>query len=152
MSQGITDQIRRAAQKQNRLAAIVGAVLGGFVPLATYRLAHYEASRDSALGRVALALVIAGLVYSATTVYGWALIAFTKRPKAAAFVVLLEGTMTLAQTPWLAAVALGILTVINALATACNLADDQREHRRAVKVRAAPPLKLVKRRKAVTRG
>jgi hypothetical protein len=136
---GITDQIRRAAQRQNRIAAIVGCVLGAFVPLATYRLAHAEATIETVRGQVALALVLAGLAYSATTVYGWARIAFRVLPKAIGFVVLLEGTMTLASTWWLALAALAILTTINALATACNLADDQRETRAAAKVTKPKP-------------
>lgn len=131
MQGSIVAQVRNAAQKQNRLSTIVGAVLGGFVPLATFTLAHYEAGIHGWRERAALGLVLAGLAYSATTVYGWAIVAFRSMPKAIGFVVLLEGAMTLSVLVWLAAVALAVLVLINALATACNLAEDHRAVRRA---------------------
>lgn len=134
MQLGITDQIRRAAQKQNRIAALVGLAIGAFVPLAVYWLAHHEANVGTWRGWAALGFVVSGLAFSATTVFGWAQIAFRMLPKALGFVILLEGTMTIATTQWLALVALLILTAINAVATACNFADDQRESRAAAKV------------------
>lgn len=150
----ITDQVRRAFQKQNRLAAIIGGTLGAFVPLATFTLAHFEAARDTTPGRVAIVLALGGLAYSATTVLQWARIAFRHWTKAIGFVVLLEGSMTLARSLWLAAVALGILTLINALATACNLATDQKEIRKATKAKPSnvtPIRKTVKRPAAAKR-
>jgi uncharacterized protein YqgC (DUF456 family) len=136
MALGITDQVRRAAQKQNRLAAIIGGALGAFVPIATCTLAHREAAFETVAGKIAIVLVLGGLAYSATTVAGWARIAFASWVKAIGFVVLLEGTMTLARSLPLTVAALVILTVINALATACNLATDQKEARKAAKAPA----------------
>jgi hypothetical protein len=137
MHLGITDQVRRAVQKQNRLASIVGAVLGGFVPLATYTIAHAGPDLHTWLGLSSLALIAGGLAYSATTVLGWAWIAFRSVPKAIGFVVLTEGTMIFGPA-WLGFCALGILVLINALATACNLAEDQKEARKIV--RSSRPL------------
>lgn len=151
----ITDQVRRAFQKQNRLAAIIGGTLGAFVPLATFTLAHFEATLGTMPGRVAIALAVAGLAYSATTVLQWARIAFKHWPKAIGFVVLLEGSMTLAHSLALAVVALAILTLINALATACNLATDQKEIRKATKAapsNVTPIRKTVKRATAAKRA
>lgn len=138
MNGSIVAQVRNAAQKQNRLSTLVGAILGGFVPLATFTLSHFEAGIEGMRERAALGLVIAGLVYSAATVYGWAQVAFRSIPKAIGFVVLLEGAMTLARSTWLSAVALGILVMVNALATACNLAEDHRAVRKAERAARVP--------------
>jgi hypothetical protein len=67
-------------------------------------------------------LVLGGLVYSAKTVYDWGSLAFKLPIKAVGFVVLLEGVMVTAKTPWLGVVALVYLIVINGVATACTLA------------------------------
>jgi hypothetical protein len=40
---GIIDQVRITTRKRHRIAAVTGAILGGFVPLATWTIAHYEA-------------------------------------------------------------------------------------------------------------
>lgn len=137
----IPDQVRQAFLKQNRTAAAAGAILGAFVPLATGWLAHYEVDVATWHGRAALVLMLGGLVYSASTVYGWALVAFKQPAKAAGFVVLVEGTLTLARAEWLAVVALALLVVINAIAAACAIALDQRATRAAARAERAPKAK-----------
>jgi hypothetical protein len=117
---GVVSQVRRAFAPGNRLAAAVGLLLGGFVPLAVYVVAHGESGEFAGHER-AWALVGGGLVYSATTVYQWAKLAFTSAFKSVGFCVLLEGVMVTSTTHWLALAALGYLIAINGVATACTL-------------------------------
>lgn len=124
----IVDQVREAFKKQNRLATGAGFVLGGFIPVASFILAHFEVRPDAPLYlQVPSLLVLAGLVYSAKTVFDWARLAFRHPAKALGFVVLTEGVMTFAHTPGLYYSALTLLVVINGVATGCNLALDSKE-------------------------
>ena len=117
---GVVAQVRRAFARGNRLAAVVGLLLGGFVPLAVYVVARGESGAFSGHER-AWALITGGLIYSAKTVFEWAKLAFTSSFKSVGFVVLLEGVMVTSTTRWLALVALGYLIAINGVATACAL-------------------------------
>lgn len=118
----IVEQVREAGKRQNRAATAAGFILGGFVPTASFILAHHEVDPMSPLWlQMPTLLVISGLVYSAKTVFDWARIAFKHPAKAVGFVVLLEGVMTFSQTVALAYVALALLVGI---ATGCNLALD----------------------------
>ena len=117
---GVVAQVRRAFARGNRLAALVGLLLGGFVPLAVYVVAHGESGTFTGHER-AWALITGGLIYSAKTVFEWARLAFTSAFKSVGFVVLLEGVMVTSTTHWLALAALGYLIAINGVATACTL-------------------------------
>ena len=117
---GVVAQVRRAFASGSRLAAVVGLLLGGFVPLAVYVVAHGESGAFTGHER-AWALITGGLVYSAKTVFEWARLAFTSAFKSVGFVVLLEGVMVTSTTRWLALAALGYLIAINGVATACTL-------------------------------
>ena len=117
---GVIAQVRRACARGNRLAAFVGMLLGGFVPLAVYVVAHGESGPFEGHER-AWTLVTGGLAYSAVTVFQWARLAFTSAFKSVGFVVLLEGVMVTSTTHWLALTALGYLILINGVATACTL-------------------------------
>jgi len=120
---GVIGQIRQAFSTGNRLAATVGLLLGGFVPAAVSTIAHGPASASFEGHEIAWALVAGGLVYSAKTVFEWASLAFTNKPKALGFVLLLEGVMVTGSAPhWLQVAALAYLVAINATATACTLA------------------------------
>lgn len=119
---GVVDQVRVALRPKNRLAALLGAILGGFVPIASYVLAHHEIAPGTAWAlQPAPWLVAGGLVYSAKTVFDWARAAFALRAKALGFVVLLEGVMTGSATRALALAALVILVGINAVSAGCQL-------------------------------
>lgn len=126
---GVVRQVRIACDPRNRLAVAIGAVLGALVPLAVYVVAHTDLDVHAVLASghldaaryPALALVLAGLVYSATTVYQWGVMAFNNRAKALGFAVLVEGTMTLSHQTWLAVIALVTLCGINAIATGVTL-------------------------------
>lgn len=127
---GVVDQVKQAMKGRNRVAMSIGAVFGGFVPVATFVLAHFEFRAELSVAAVPpVLIVLGGLTYSAKTVYEWALIAFKHWVKAVAFVVLLEGVMTFATTRWLSATALVLLVVVNAIAVGTNLVNDQRENR-----------------------
>lgn len=124
----IIRQVNIAVHKSNRLALIVGFVVGGFIPLATYVLAHYELMADAPLWQQFPALlVLGGLSFSAKTVFDWACAAFKHPAKALGFVLLLEGVMTFAHTPWLSIAALCFLVGINGTATGCTLVLDYRK-------------------------
>jgi VIT1/CCC1 family predicted Fe2+/Mn2+ transporter len=117
---GIVAQVRLALAAENRLATLLGALLGALVPVATFAVAHVELAGD---WRQPLAILVAGgLLYSATTVYQWGRLAFGSWYKALGFAVLIEGVMTFSTVGWLSAVALGYLACINAIATGATLA------------------------------
>lgn len=121
---GPIEQLRLAILKQP-IAGLVGAMLGGWVPLATFTVAHEDLLVGEptlqSLCRPAAALVAGGLLYSAKTVWQWGRLAFDDAWKATGFVLLLEGVMIFANG-WLAHSALCYLALINAIATGCRLA------------------------------
>lgn len=126
----IVEQVKAASQKQNRLAVVAGFILGGFVPSASFVLAHREIQPSEPLWfQMPTVLVIAGLIYSAKTVFDWASIAFRHPAKALGFVVLVEGVMTFSKTAALSYVALALLVCINGIATGCNLALDTKANK-----------------------
>lgn len=125
-SLGVLDQVAQAAKPTNRLAFIIGSLLGGFIPVASYTVCHLECQADPRLW----ILVLAGLTYSAFTVYQWAKVAFSHGFKALGFVVLTEGIILFAHTRWLSVSALVVLILINAIATATNLIADRRQNRK----------------------
>ena len=124
---GVVDQVRVAMRPRMRLAAMLGAFLGSLVPLTSYVVAHYELRTDVPLyAQVGTVLVLGGLLFSATTIYTLGKLAFQSAPKALGFVLLTEGALIFARTPWLGWVALAYLVTINAVATGCTLALDIR--------------------------
>lgn len=113
----VVDQTRTAFHPSRRLAAVLGFILGGFVPVATFTVTHCEVATHPALWL----LVLGGLAYSSLSVYAWARQAFNAATKAAGFVLLLEGTMTFSGLLWLSACALLVLVTINGICAACAL-------------------------------
>jgi hypothetical protein len=132
----ITDRFRSALLPQNRLATVIGSVFGASVPVAVYRLVHAEidVSGPPLYLQPKFYLVCAGLMFSALSVYGVARDVFQSPAKAFGFVVLLEGAMSLSDTPALALSMLGILAVINAVSASVALSAQQRETRRSERV------------------
>jgi hypothetical protein len=122
MRLSVIQQVREAFKVKNRLAAIVGALLGGFVPTAVYTVARYELVASEGFWQVPSVLVLGGLLFSAITVYSWCREAFQACAKAVGFVLLAEGVMTFGHIPWLSVAALAYLVGINAISTACQLA------------------------------
>ena len=119
---GVVRQVRLAFSRRNLLATCLGILLGGFVPIATYFVAHYDVRTDLPLWvQSDVAIVLGGLTFSARTVFQWAALAFRSAFKALGFVVLAEGVMTLVHIHWLSIAALCYLVAINGVATGCNL-------------------------------
>jgi len=118
----IVEQVRSATREGHRLAMLCGMVLGGFVPLATYILAHGEVAADPRKW----ALVAGGLLFSATSVFEFGREAFRSILKALGFVVLIEGVMIWSSTEPLSLAALALLVAVNAIATGTNLALQDR--------------------------
>jgi hypothetical protein len=113
----VVQQVQHAFAPGKRLAALIGVVLGGFVPMAVFHLVHAEVATYPQLWL----LVAGGLLYSSLSVYKWAKQAFRMQVKAIGFVLLLEGTVTFSHTPWLSFAGLAILIGINAISAAVAL-------------------------------
>lgn len=131
----IVDQFRLAVQKQNRLATMAGSIIGGFVPVATFFLVHYGVTQCAWLWLI----VLGGLIFSAKTVYEWGRVAFNNGWKSLGFCVLVEGVMTFGNLFYLSCAALGMLALINGVATGCNLALNRKDCN--AQKRAAMPAK-----------
>lgn len=124
MNAGILEQWRQA--RQHPIAAVLGGLLGGFVPLAVYKTTHGDLHVHSwrELGQPLVLIVAAGLLFSVRTVWHWGRSAFGETLKSTCLVITIEGMMVLSPTSWLASLALLYLVVINAIATACILAHE----------------------------
>ena len=98
-----------------RTQQIIAGVAAGFLPVASYVIAHVEAPKQPAL----YALVACALAYSAPTLAHWAnkWAGETGKPpvKAWGFTVLLEGVMVFSHLPALSLTGLAILVSINAV-------------------------------------
>lgn len=121
----VVGDVRQALGRKARLATAIGAVLGGFVPLATWQVAHHEVTSAPLWQQHATLLVLGGLAYSSTNVYTWGAQAFRSKVKAVAFVVLLEGVLVGSITHWLSVAALCILAGVNAITTGATLSVEQ---------------------------
>jgi hypothetical protein len=120
---GVIAQLRLAALPENRLALVVGALLGGLVPFVAFVLAHFEIDPTVPLyAQLPAWLVLGGLVYSAKSVYQWGVAAFACPFKAIGFVLLTEGTMLASHYLWLSLVVLAYLIAVNAVNTGVHLA------------------------------
>lgn len=127
---GVVDQVVLACSPRNRLATVLGFVLGGVVPIATYGEAHLDLDWAQPLHcQTATYLVLGGLAFSAKTVFSWSLRAFRDGWKAGGFVVLLEGVMVTSHVPFLPLVLLAILVAVNGIATGCALSLDRSRQR-----------------------
>lgn len=123
MTIGILEQLRAA--RRHPLLAVFGGLLGGFPPLAAYWTTHGDLQRAAVSLRYVLGCVVAAcLLFSVRTVWGWGKAAFREQMKAACLVVAIEGMMVASPSPWLAMLALAFLIGINAVATACTIAQE----------------------------
>lgn len=140
---GVIDQAVVAFERKNLLATLFGGWLGGIVPFAVYLTAHYSVSKTINISGMEVSgawlwiLVIAGLIYSATTVFNWGVSAFSSKAKAFGFVVLLEGVLTFSPEHGLSIAALVTMMLINAVATSCNLIAQRKEARAEARKAAA---------------
>jgi hypothetical protein len=139
---GVVDQVMLAFKARNRLATMMGFLLGGVVPVATYLEAHADLDKSLPLHtQVATYLVLGGLAFSAKTVFDWAKLAFDNGFKAAGFVLLLEGVMITSGVPVLPLVLLAVLVGINGIATGCILSLGRAKSTPVEKAETAAPVK-----------
>lgn len=133
----IVDQFRMATQKQNRWATAAGFLIGGFVPSATFFLVHYGVATSAWLWII----VAGGLLFSAKTVFEWGCVAFQNGWKAFGFCLLVEGVMTFspANLLYLSIAGLGMLSLINGVATGCNLALNRKEATALIRAQRPKP-------------
>lgn len=126
----IVTQVRIAIAKGNLLATILGAIVGGTVPLLTYVGAHVEFDLIGTLrglrpgavwSEAAFYAVIGGGLFSAITVGLWGNLAFNMWVKGFGFTILLELAMVAFRSNW-RFLALAMLIAINAIATGVNMA------------------------------
>lgn len=120
----ILSQLR--ALRGQRLATITGSIIGAVVPVLVYRIAHHHAGDTPALWLI----VAGGLLFSASSVYGWGMKLFGGAwYKAGGFTVLLE-LSTVFVRGWESKLALSILILINAINLAHALVVGNRPTRR----------------------
>jgi len=97
--------------KSQWLATGIGCVVGAIVPVLVYRIAHYHVEATPALWLI----VAGGLLFSASSVYGWGLKLFGGQwYKAGGFTLLIELSTVFVQG-WESYVALSVLCLINAV-------------------------------------
>ena len=120
----ILSQLR--ALRGQRLATVVGSIVGAVVPILVYRIAHHHAAETPALWLI----VAGGLLFSASSVYGWGMKLFGGQwYKAGGFTILLELSTVFIQG-WESKLALGILILINAVNLAHALVVGNRPAKR----------------------
>lgn len=109
-----------------RLATCIGCVIGAIVPLLVYRIAHYHVQASPALWLI----VAGGLLFSASSVYGWGLKLFGGQwYKAGGFTLLIELSTVFVQG-WESYVALAVLMAVNAVNMAHALVVGNRVSKR----------------------
>lgn len=120
----ILSQLR--ALRGQRLATVVGSIIGAVVPVLVYRIAHHHAGDTPALWLI----VAGGLLFSASSVYGWGMRLFGNAwYKAGGFTVLIELSTVFVQG-WESKLALSILILINAVNLAHALVVGNRPAKR----------------------
>jgi len=114
---------------ENKGALCVGMVFGFIPPLASYEIINQEIQDDPMSHLLMSTIVLACLVYSSMSVYKTAKIAFNNGVKAVAYVALMEGVMAFSHIEWLRVIILGLLIVINAITTGCEIALDDKKRK-----------------------
>jgi hypothetical protein len=139
MSLGMTDQVRVALLKQNRIAALIGGWLSKLAPIGAFAIAHFAPLDYTTPRGVYLWCLLAGcLAFSAPKAFKWGRTTFDSWLEGAGFVVLAEG-LSLAphDVHWFLTFvsfdALLILLVINTTTGAVRVALDQKETRAAAR-------------------
>lgn len=145
----ITIQLKIASQKGNRLATLLGMILGTVVPVMVYAVTHKLPSlsyREPAF-YVLLLMAIGGCYFSMKSVITWGKLAFQGDSiKAVAFALLLEGMLVMSgmlpDMAWLGYAALAYLALINAISAGCSIALEAKSYnsimREAIPVTTAP--------------
>lgn len=101
--------LKVSAASKRSVHQVMASIAAGFLPVASFVIAHFEAKADP----LAWGLVAAALAFSATTLAQWARRWSGSDVKSWGFTILLEGVLVYSSTLWLSATALAILVVIN---------------------------------------
>jgi hypothetical protein len=101
--------VKLNASDKRMFGQFIAAVAAGFLPIASYMLAHQEVKTQPMLW----ILVLAALVFSAPTLATWAKKWCGGQYKAWGFTILLEGVMVCSQIELLSVAGLIILIAIN---------------------------------------
>jgi hypothetical protein len=135
----LADQVRMAAQKQNRVAALIGSWLSKLAPCGAFGIAHFAPlDFTTARGLFFWAMLAACLAFSAPKVFKWARSTFGSLVEAIGFVGLTEG-LSLAphDVHWVLTLvsvdALLVLLVVNTVTGAVRVSLSQRELRAAAR-------------------
>jgi len=102
--------IKVSAAQKRTIGQVIASLSAGFLPIASFVLAHYESKTQPLLW----ILVVAALMFSAPTLISWAGKWCGNQYKAVGFTVLLEGVMVFSHTEALSFAGLLILVLINA--------------------------------------
>lgn len=102
-------KVALTVREQRTVGQFIAALAAGFLPVASFVIAHVEAPSNPWMW----ALVIAGLTFSAPTLVDWATKWCKDRWKSWGFTVLLEGVMVFSTVQYLAVAGLLILVAIN---------------------------------------
>lgn len=102
--------IKVSAAQKRTIGQFCAAIAAGFLPIASFVMAHIESATNPFLW----VLVAAALTFSAPTLADWAKKWCGNQYKAWGFTVLLEGVMVFSHTAWLSYMGLVILVAINA--------------------------------------
>lgn len=121
----VVQDVQTALHEKRRVPAVIGAFLGAVIPFLTWHTAHEDIDWNKGWLQFSVLFCAAGLLYSSLNVYSWGEIAFRNRLKAFGFVLLMEGIMVSSKTPWVSILVLSYLMIINAVATATNLANPE---------------------------
>lgn len=124
----IVSKIRIAFSRRNALATVLGIFHGAPIPVGVFSIMHIEMQNQ--VWQWKGLIVLAGLLYSAKTVYKWGKQVFRGEDgspdtiKALGFVGMIEGMMVVSNMMWLNIVGLVILILINAIAGGVSMAMD----------------------------
>lgn len=102
--------IKVSAAQKRTIGQFAAAIASGFLPIASFVIAHHEAGADPILW----VLVVAALAFSAPSVAGWAQKWCGHAVKAWGFTILLEGVLVFAHHEALSLGGLAMLVMINA--------------------------------------
>lgn len=122
-------------------------MIGGIMPFGAYHLAHNGIDYPQPLYLQPATYMLAGvMLFSAITVSQWGKQAFSgDKLKAFGFVIFLEGMTSYAPAGllWFSKICLTYLIVINAVATACNFAQADKNYKPVKKTARKVQIKAI---------
>jgi len=131
----ITVQLQIAARRGNRLATLIGAIMGTVVPVMVFAVTHKlpQLQYTEFTFWMLSVMMVGGCYFSMKSVIVWGKLAFQQdKVKAVAFALLLEGMLvisgTLPDMSWLGYAALGYLCLINAVSCGCSIAVEAKSY------------------------